>query len=135
MAFIDWEDKYKINVADVDEQHMGLFDLLNRLHESVINGEDKSMQSTILDELIDYTVEHFATEEKLFLETGFSGYENHKKVHDDLTSQAVDIQNEFRNDNATISFELLDFLNDWLTTHTLGLDQEAGDFLNSKGVS
>ena len=134
MAFIDWEDKYRINVAEVDRQHKGLFDILNRLHQSVISGEDMSMHSVILDDLIDYTVEHFATEEKMFKETGYPGYENHKEVHDDLTRQAVNIQNEFRNDNATISFDLLDFLNEWLTTHTLGLDQEAGDFLNSKGI-
>jgi len=134
MAFIDWENKYSINVAEVDKQHQGLFGILNRLHESLTNGEEKSMQEKILDELIDYTVEHFATEENLFQETGFPGYENHKKIHDDLTGQAIQIQNEFRNDNATISFELLDFLHQWLTEHTLGLDQEAGDFLNSKGV-
>ncbi|WP_031479474.1 bacteriohemerythrin [Maridesulfovibrio frigidus] len=134
MAFINWEDKYMVNVADIDKQHEGLFGILNSLHASLVNGEDKSMQSTILDDLIDYTVEHFATEEKLFLEIGFPDSENHKKEHDELTSKAVDIQNEFRNDNATISFELLDFLNDWLTTHTLGLDQEVGSFLNSKGI-
>lgn len=134
MAFIDWENKYSINVAEVDKQHQGLFGILNRLHESLTNGEEKSMQEKILDELIDYTVEHFATEEKLFQDTGFPGYENHKKIHDDLTGQAIQIQNEFRNDNATISFELLDFLHQWLTEHTLGLDQEAGGYLNSKGI-
>ncbi|WP_432738534.1 bacteriohemerythrin [Maridesulfovibrio sp. FT414] len=134
MAFIDWEDKYRINVAEVDGQHEGLFSILNRLHESLTNGEDKSMQAVLLDELIDYTVEHFATEERLFLQTGFPGYEEHKRVHDDLTGKAVDIQDEFRNDNATISFELLDFLHQWLTEHTLGLDQEAGDHLNRNGI-
>lgn len=134
MAFIEWEDKYKINVAKVDEQHRGLFSILNRLHESLSCGEEKSRQAELLDELIDYTVEHFETEEKLFLETDFAGYKEHKKVHDKLTGQAIDIQKEFRNDNATISFELLDFLLSWLTEHTLGLDQEAGAHLNSKGI-
>ena len=134
MPFIDWTNKNAVGVAEVDAQHQKLFELLNRLHESVVQGKEQSELFAILDELIDYTVYHFKTEEDLFLKYDFPGYQEHKDVHDELTRTAVDLQQQLREGSAVLSFELLDFLNSWLIDHTLGLDQEMGPFLNAKGV-
>ncbi|MDM8555513.1 hypothetical protein QUF75_12340 [Desulfococcaceae bacterium HSG7] len=38
MAFLDWSDEYMVDLAEIDEQHKHLFDLLNKLHESVVQG-------------------------------------------------------------------------------------------------
>ncbi|QJB56308.1 bacteriohemerythrin [Pseudodesulfovibrio sp. zrk46] len=134
MAFIDWSSKNRVGITEVDNQHKKLFDLLNSLHQATVNGEEQSALGRILDELVDYTVYHFETEEKLFLEYGYPGYEDHKEVHDDLTRQAVELQEEFREGSVTISFDLLDFLNDWLVTHTTGLDQEMAMFFKGKKI-
>ena len=134
MPFIQWTAKNKVNVKAVDEQHQKLFDILNRLHAAVVQGQEQGALFAILDELIDYTVYHFQTEEKLFLDHGFPGYEEHKAEHDKLTGTAVDLQAKLREGSATLSFELLGFLHDWLMNHTLGLDQEMGPFLNARGV-
>lgn len=134
MAFIEWTDKNKVNIQEVDDQHQRLFDILNRLHDAVSQGKEQGEVFAILDELIDYTVYHFQTEEKLYVEHGFPGYEEHKAAHDELTGTAVELQGKLREGSATISFELLDFLHDWLMDHTLGLDQEMGPYLNERGV-
>lgn len=134
MAFIQWTDKNKVNIREVDEQHQRLFDILNRLHEAVSQGKEQGELFAILDELIDYTVYHFQTEENLYVEHEFPGYEEHKAEHDKLTGTAVELQGKLREGSATISFELLDFLHAWLMEHTLGLDQEMGPYLNERGV-
>lgn len=134
MAFIEWTQKNAVGVEEVDNQHKLLFDLLNRLHESVVQGKEQGELHAILDDLIEYTVYHFKTEEDLFLKHHYPPYQDHKDVHDDLTRTAVDLQKQLRDGSAVLSFELLDFLNNWLMEHTLGLDQEMGPFLNSKGV-
>ncbi len=134
MAFIKWTDANKVGVKKVDDQHKGLFNILNRLHSSVVEGKEQSELFAIVDELIEYTVVHFQTEEELFQEYGYPRYEEHKAVHDDLTATAVDLQMKLRDGSATLSFELLDFLHDWLMEHTLGLDHDMGPFLNAKGV-
>jgi hemerythrin len=134
MAFIDWTDANATGIEEVDEQHKRLFGILNRLHESVVKGKEQGELFAILDELIEYTVYHFQTEEKLFKEHGYPKYEEHKAEHDKLTNTAVDLQAQLREGSATISFELLDFLHDWLVDHTLDIDKEAGAFLTEKGV-
>lgn len=134
MGFITFRHENEVNIAEVDDQHRKLFDILNRLHEAVVAGKEQGELFAILDELIEYTVYHFQTEERLFLEHEFPGYEEHKAVHDGLTATAVKLQEKLRDGSATLSFELLDFLHNWLMEHTLGLDQEMGPYLNERGV-
>jgi hemerythrin len=134
MAFMTWDDKYSLKMKEVDEQHQHLFELINRLHEAVVTGEERTTLAEILDELIDYTVEHFQTEEKLFEEHNYPEYDMHKKEHDDLTKKVLELQTQFGEGSATISFEVLDFLNDWLLNHTLHSDQKYSLYLHDKGV-
>ncbi len=134
MAFLIWDNQFSLNVKKIDEQHKHLFHLLNKLHDVVVEGAEQSLLAHILDELIEYTVYHFGTEEKLFAEHQYPEYTMHKREYDDLTRQVVEFQRIFREGSATISFELLDFLRRWLTKHTLGSDQKYAAFMHAKGV-
>jgi len=129
MAFISWADKYSMNVQEIDKQHKHLFVLLGNLHKAVSEGAEQGTLAEILDELIDYTVYHFKTEEDLFKKYKYHDYDNHKKEHDDLTKQVVELQKQFMDGSATISFEVLDFLRDWLLTHTMGSDMKYVNFI------
>lgn len=91
MAFLEWTKNFSMGDEVVDEQHQRLFDMLNRLHESVVQGQEQSALVSILDEMVDYTVYHFKTEEEMFAGRGYPGLEAHKLVHDDLTRQAVEL--------------------------------------------
>jgi len=132
MAFLEWNVKYSLGIDEIDEQHQKLFDLVNRLHTAVVEGAEQSTLGEILDELIDYTIDHFNTEEKLFKENNFPEYKEHKQQHDDLTAQVVELQTKFREEIATISFDVLDFLGEWLTKHTIDSDQKYALFMKSK---
>ena len=73
MAFIDWADSYSVNVAEMDKQHQQLVSLINELHRAMMAARVESTLETVADEvasmgktlqeLIDYTSYHFATEE------------------------------------------------------------------------
>ena len=134
MAFIEWTTANAVGVTIVDDQHKLLFGLLNRLHQAVVDGREQGELHGILDELIEYTVYHFQTEEDLCVEHGYPGYDQQKSEHDTLTATAVELQKQLRDGSATLSFELLDFLHGWLMEHTIGLDREMGPFLNERGV-
>jgi len=132
MAFMEWSDQYLLGIPDVDEQHQRLFALVSRLHENVVSGEAQSAAGGILDELIEYTVEHFATEEKRFLAESYPLFDEHKKEHDRLTRQALELQEKFRANQITVTFDLLDFLSDWLKTHTTDSDLKYAQFARGK---
>jgi len=134
MAFIKWDEKYSLKMKEVDEQHQHLFELINKLHEAVITGKERTTLAEMLNELIDDTVEHFQTEEKLFEEHKYPEYDIHKKEHDDLTKRILELQTQFGKCRAIISFEVLGFINDWLLDHTLHSDQKYFLYMHDKGV-
>lgn len=135
MAYIQWSEQYMIGIEEIDVQHEKLFELVNSMHEAVINGDYPSVGEKILEDLMDYILEHFATEEKLFLAENYPHYEKHKQEHDLLARQAFDIQEDFKDQKILLTFELLDFLSDWLKKHTTSSDLKYAQFLQHRKQS
>lgn len=134
MSFMVWSDTYKVNLPVVDEQHERLFDLVNELYDSVVRGDEQYALGNILDELINYTVYHFDTEEKMFESYHYPKLEEHKKEHVDLTKQVLSLQEKFYNKEVTITYDVLDFLNEWLKAHTTESDLEFANYQRSLEV-
>ncbi len=133
MAFITWSDElYSIKNKEIDTQHQHLVSLVNRMHESVVNGLERSALSQVLEELIDYTVYHFRSEEELFGKNNYPQLETHKQQHDALTGQVLKLQEEFNEGSATISYEVLDFLHNWLTHHMASSDRGFLHYMESR---
>jgi hemerythrin len=131
MAFMTWTDEISVN-DEIDAQHRKLFDIVNELHASVTAGAERSALARIFNELIDYTIYHFKTEEGYFSVLAYPDSAAHKKEHDDLTEQAVKLQSQFSEGDLVISFELLDFLYDWLMKHTSDSDIKFKKFLEGR---
>ena len=104
MAFFEWDDNYSVGVAEIDEQHQELIELINRLHEAIEQGSagnaassainELDTMSSVLDELVDYSCYHFSTEEKYMLEYTYPEYDRHKRLH----AQFVDRVEAFKRD-------------------------------------
>lgn len=131
MAFITWTDDLSVN-AEIDVQHRKLFAILNELHASVTAGTERGALAHVFNELIDYTVEHFQTEERYFVDLSYPDAAAHKKEHDELTEQVLKLQAQFAEGDLVISFELLDFLYDWLMKHTSDTDLKFRRFLDGR---
>jgi hemerythrin-like metal-binding protein len=129
MAFMEWTADLSVN-DEIDAQHKRLFEIVVELHASVTEGAERSVLARVFVELIDYTIEHFRTEEGYFTELSYPDAERHTKEHDDLTAQVLELQKRFIEGDLIISFELLDFLYDWLMTHTGDSDIRFAKFLN-----
>lgn len=134
MSFMNWKDDFATNIWEVDNQHKKLLALLNRLFDAMSVGKGKDALGSILKELIDYTVYHFGTEERLFKEHGYPEYAAHKKEHDDLTKKAVELKTAFDSGKQLITIDVMNFLKDWLNVHILQEDKKFGPYLASKGV-
>ncbi len=92
------------------------------------------MLSDVLGRLKDYTVNHFAYEEKLFAKHGYPQAESHAQIHAKLVEQVQDFAAEVRAGRATVSMDLLRFLRKWLTDHIMGTDKQYGPYLAARGV-
>ena len=135
MAFVDWSEEYSVNIKTFDEQHKQLINIINRVHEALANGAEKRVIRKIFVELAEYTSYHFTTEEEMFKFYGYSDLDKHRKQHEHLVVQLLEMQMRFRKGQLSLSEDMLNFLrNDWLLKHIVLSDKEYSSFLNERGV-
>ena len=65
----------------------------------------------------------------------YAGYEQHKKEHNMLVMQVVDVQKNFNEGKAVLTQSVMTFLKEWLQKHIQGEDKKYGPLLNSKGIA
>lgn len=136
MNLIDWsDDLYSVKVAEIDNQHKKLVDIINKLHSSMASGSSNDVLSTIFHELIDYTISHFKYEEGLLARNGYESLEAHKREHEKFVNKILEYKRDFNEGKLFVGINVMKFLSDWLLTHITGTDQKYTVFLNSKGVN
>lgn len=123
-ALLTWSDDLSVGIQEIDEQHKVLVNLLNELHDSVLNRHGREACERILRRLAEYTRIHFAVEESLMRILHYPEYEEHTQEHEELIGQVADLQKKFRDDGLNISMDLLQFLKAWLTEHIIKSDQD-----------
>lgn len=89
--------------------------MINRLHVT-----QKSMErlaiADVIDELVDYTLSHFAFEEELMEEAGYPFCAAHKRVHEVFTKRVSEYRMRFEA-GEDVTDELKSMLSRWLFNH------------------
>lgn len=131
--FMKWGAKFELGIPSIDKQHKNLVNMLNKLFHAM-QKEDNSAIGNILNELAEYTVYHFQTEEKYFDQYNYPETEEHKKIHAHLVEKVLEFKQKFESGEELLSHELMNFLKDWLTNHICFTDKKYAPFLKEKGV-
>lgn len=131
MALFSREDRPGINIELVDDEHKGLVELINTLHECIESGEVYDT-GLILELLTFYAVTQLKSEEKLFMEYGYPEYQQHKEEHNDFTKYILGARNRLKSGNPVENADILSFLMNWLFKHILITDKRYSSFLNRK---
>lgn len=135
MPLMEWNQRLSVGITQFDQEHQKLVSMINELFDAVQAGRGKEALGSILDGLIEYTKTHFANEEHFMQKHGYPNLEAHKREHDALTKQVVDIQRKYHSGaTAMLSMEVMTFLKNWLIKHIQGTDRQYAPFLQGKGV-
>lgn len=134
MSLITWSSNLSTGVEEIDEQHKNLIAIINELHDAMTAGHGKEVVGKCLDKLIDYTVYHFGTEERLMKTYSYIEHLKHEGEHKNLVKTAAELQQSYKTNPAGLTLKTMHFLKDWLNNHIMGSDVKFGKFLNSKGV-
>lgn len=135
MDLINWEDSMSVKVTEIDNQHKRLVMLINELHTAMRERKTKEALGGIIDELVNYAVNHFKTEEKYFDEFGYLKSLQHKKEHKDFVNKVAAFKADFDKGKLMLSVEIMEFLKDWLLNHIKKTDMEYSDFFVEHGLS
>ena len=119
MAFINWSEDFITGIDSIDEQHRHLVDLANKFEEASRRGRGSRIMSEILNDLVGYTQEHFAHEEKIMEDSGFPAAKQHLAQHRQLLQKVERFQYDFENDDRRVTSEVRELLRYWVRSHIL----------------
>jgi hemerythrin-like metal-binding protein len=129
-----WSEEYYVGIDFADVQHKQLVDIINRLHQALVNGEGRTVIGRTLNQLIRYTKAHFAVEEKILQSCGYPDFLAHRMEHECLTYAVFEFYQKLMSDDVCMTAHSVDFLKDWLGEEILNVDKKFAPFLRSKGV-
>lgn len=129
VEIFEWKDDYCVNVEEIDSAHQKLFSIVRRLLKNLYQGDYEKNKRTCIEAvkyLKQYTIEHFAQEEAFQKKIGYGGYENHKRLHDDMrevTIPALEKQMGRTNYSEQSVEHFAGVCAAWLTAHIMLEDQ------------
>ena len=134
MPMIAWSNQFSVGVQEVDKQHQVLIGIVNQL-SAALDMQDRDLDShKVINELVQYTVYHFGTEERLMREISYAGIDRHVHEHQAFVKQVGQMVTQLDHGQGPSLLELLLFLRDWLISHILNSDRDMGDALNLAGI-
>ncbi len=130
-VLIPWTNDLSINISDIDEQHRGLIDIINSLHDAMLHGKGKSAVGGLIDKLAQYTAKHFKYEEEQLVACGYPELSTHRKTHADLVDTVKGLHQKIKGGGKLVELEMKKFLQNWLTDHIQKSDKRYAPFLQS----
>lgn len=132
--YIEWDDKYKVNIIEIDAQHKRLFAIYNNLVDAMYQGVGVKELRNALNDLLEYAVVHFMTEEGYMEKYRYPELESHKAAHKDFRNKFYTLHKEFSEGKPVLTAEVVEYLRDWLKQHVLNVDQKYAPYLKRAGA-
>lgn len=134
MNIVNWDESLSVGIDKIDDQHKWLINLINKLHDNMLKYSEDLMNKSIL-ELYDYTMTHFADEEKLMVESKYRAMSYHKREHETFIKTLNRIFSKFNRKEEHITESVVVYLIDWLVDHISTTDKSLGVYLKSKSFA
>lgn len=121
MTLLIWRGDLNTGIDVIDAQHKRIVEMINQLHTAQMS-RSRAQVGEVLDELVDYTLSHFAFEEELLEQAGYPFSSAHKRVHKIFTRRVDEYRVRFRA-GEDVADELKSLLSRWLLNHISNDDQ------------
>lgn len=122
-----FSNDFRTGITFMDQEHEKLFDILREVHETLYGDEiivdkyDKVI--TIVGEMRDYALQHFADEEAYMKRIGYAGLMAQQRAHEAFGEYLVDFDFDSIDADPEESLEeLIDYLVFWLRNHIFKMD-------------
>ncbi|GGJ92761.1 bacteriohemerythrin [Pseudomonas matsuisoli] len=128
MAHFVWSSDLDTGIDVIDDQHRQIIAMINGL-EDARRGVSSTTVADIIEQLVDYTISHFAFEESLMEEAGYVFCRAHKRVHEVFIKRVESLRTRFR-EGENVTDELGQTLGRWLVSHIRSDDRNYVEVVN-----
>ena len=122
----NWNDSYLLGIPMIDNQHKNFFVILDNL-ETLNQKQEKSEMHSLINELQNYVIYHFKTEEDLMVKSQSPNIDLHVMEHELFRKKVEEFHHSYYNNNAELLNEMISFMRKWLLIHISGTDAEYAD--------
>lgn len=133
---IRWQEAWNTGIDTVDRQHRQLADELNRIMERALHLDDETdfhhVFTTLLDEFIILTREHFRYEEETMRQVGYPHLSAHKSEHALLIAELGEFVNKMKLGQLRADMRLQRDLRRWFIAHMVISDQEFARYYHAR---
>jgi hemerythrin len=129
-----WGAMFEVGVAEIDSQHIQLFNLANELAEAIMQHREEDVLLSIVNGLIRYTQTHFAAEEQLMTLHRYAAADEHRLCHHELAQQVAELKRMTQAGEADAADKALKLFTEWLADHIMHVDKVLASDLKQKGV-
>lgn len=129
-----WKKEYSVGVDIIDEQHKQFVNIINKLAKAIDEMRPKEVLDQVFGDLERYTIYHFGTEEKYFVEFGYKDTEEHVAAHKIFTERLTELKGRYWRNDFRMSLELLEMMFDWLIKHIQDMDKRYVECFHKNGL-
>ncbi|HEX2393986.1 MAG TPA: bacteriohemerythrin [Bacteroidales bacterium] len=133
-VFFKWTDQMSVNSSEIDDQHKRLVGFLNDMYQAFLDRQHIEKVGPIIDEMAAYAKYHFGTEEKYFATFRFEGSAEHILEHLDFRHKVEEFISKFKKNNSALTYEVMNFLRNWLNNHIMVTDRKYIECFKTNGV-
>ncbi|MFO1425544.1 MAG: bacteriohemerythrin [Steroidobacteraceae bacterium] len=129
MSLLQWQDRFRIGIAEVDLEHRELIELINALHGELGGDRTPARVEEFLGEILARITAHFALEEKSMETLGYPERAAHKADHERLLDDIRDIMDEVDASGVLDEARFSARLSDWFGVHFASFDERLHRYL------
>ncbi|MGB4598642.1 MAG: bacteriohemerythrin [Trichlorobacter sp.] len=125
MPLIEWNKELILGFDQIDAHHQQLVNLLNKAHDSFVQGVQPGTIDATLTELADYADYHFAVEEQLMRQQNYPDLAAHQQDHATFRSKVLEMRHSCSKETLPAQLEITVFLLEWLVMHIKITDRKS----------
>jgi hemerythrin len=134
MNNVQWSAEYSVGIAKIDEQHQDLFGMINELQFLLMRDWNRDMVKDSFERFLKKITEHFNDEECYMELFNYPSKTTHQHYHQELLLKANDVLSRLNAQSMSLTADIADYLEIWLTHHVEGPDRAMGLFLIQSGL-
>jgi hemerythrin len=129
--FIEWDERYVINIPLIDEQHKELVRLTNELYQGCLMGDDvaRSYFMKTIKSVVDYVGKHFSAEEKMLENINYPYLGAHKNQHEEFVKKVLEDVKNFQDGKKFVPNVFVRYLRDWILSHIAMEDKRYAEYI------
>ncbi len=131
-AMIEWNARLALDNAALDGEHHHLVDLVNRVLDDLGNSAIDAPKKAGFESLIDFSREHFASEERLMMGVGYCDAASHICQHGHLIKEIEQLWADVRSGRQLADPTTVAYLHVWMVDHIQTFDKRLAAFLKAR---